>query len=390
MRKFSADYIFPVSSDPITDGVVAVDDDGTIIGLYARDSLLIPEGAVENLKGIIVPGFVNSHCHLELSHLKNKIAKDQTLIPFIKEVIEKRYSVTEDYEAAMRDADTTMTQNGIVAVGDISNTDVSINTKASSTIHYHTYVEVFCFNPEKVTETLNKGIELKRKFEPLPVSIVPHAPYSVCKDLFKKIFALENTEENFLSIHNQESDEENKFYCDKSGDFVEFYKDLKYDIEFFKPQASSSIQSIVPLMRDRQRIMLVHNTYTSQKDLYFVRRFNKDITWCFCPNANFFIERRLPKIDMFLKNDFNITLGTDSLASNDELCILSELKAVHAHDPGLSFTKTIAWATLNGARFLSIDDRFGSIEKGKRPGLNLISDTIGLELSKKSSVKKLI
>jgi cytosine/adenosine deaminase-related metal-dependent hydrolase len=97
----------------------------------------------------------------------------------------------------------------------------------------------------------------------------------------------------------------------------------------------------------------------------------------------------LPKVEMFLLDDLNITLGTDSLASNDELSVLSELKTLHANFPALTLTKTIAWATLNGAKFLGIDDRFGSIEKGKKPGLNLITNVERLELTTNSKVKKI-
>ncbi len=76
-----------------------------------------------------------------------------------------------------------------------------------------------------------------------------------------------------------------------------------------------------------------------------------------------------------------ITLGTDSLASNDRLCILSELKTLHQHFPELLFSETIKWATLNGALFLGIAGKYGSLEIGKAPGLNLLTDTDGLTIT---------
>jgi cytosine/adenosine deaminase-related metal-dependent hydrolase len=136
--------------------------------------------------------------------------------------------------------------------------------------------------------------------------------------------------------------------------------------------------------------MLVHNTYTSLKDIYFILRSGRAVTWCFCPNANLYIENRLPKIEMFQYHDFNITLGTDSLASNKNLCILSELKTLHSNFSSLALTDTIKWATINGAKFLGIDDKFGSIEKGKKPGLNLITNVNGLKLTPESEVQKLV
>ena len=390
LRHFSADYIIPATGEPVKDGIVSVDSRGEIVHLHDNESARLITDPVERHEGIIVPGFINSHCHLELSHLLHQIPEGKGLIPFISSVITQRHQDENLVLDAMERADKAMHENGIVAVGDISNTNLTKNVKQKSPIYYHTFVELVGFDPKKADEVFNRGLELRKEFAPLPASLTPHAPYSVSKDLFRLLRRYCDGNENLLCIHNQESDDENKLYRYKSGGFIEFYKNLKLDIGFFKAQARNSVQSIVPLFSKRQRILLVHNTYTSSKDIYFVRRFNRDIHWCFCPNANLYIESKLPKIEMFLFHDFNITMGTDSLASNDKLCILSELKTIHEHFPSLPLTQTIKWATLNGAKFLGIDTDFGSIEKGKTPGLNLITDTKGLELTTRSGVKKLI
>ena len=389
--NYTADYILPVSSDPVKNGIVAVDEHGLINGIYEKDSPELKDKPVIALEGVIVPGFINSHCHLELSHLHQKIGKHLGLIPFIKDVISQRGLIDPDLHAeVMKHADKTMFENGIVAVGDISNTEASAKIKKKSSIYYHTYIELLGIDPNKAPEILRSGLSLKEKFSSMPASIVPHAPYSVSKALFKEIINLSKGAENKLCIHNQESDEENTFFRYKTGKFVEFYADLNLDIGYFKPQAKNSLQSFTLLLPKDKEIMLVHNTYTSLKDIYFMRRSDRNITWCFCPNANLYIENRLPKIDMFLLDGFNITLGTDSLASNDELSILSELKTLQSYFPELPFNETLKWATLNGARFLAIEGRFGSIEKGKKPGLNLISNMEGLKLTSKSKVQKII
>jgi len=388
-KYFSADYILPVSGPPVKKGIVAVDSTGEIVNIYS-DVNGIPGGnEVERFDGIIVPGFINTHCHLELSGLYKKIPQKLGLIPFIKEVIASR-KTTKDSEAAMLDADTQMYENGIVAVADVANSISSKEVKLKSKIYYHTFIELICFEPEKAKDVFRDGGELMEKFAPLKSSLVPHAPYSVCKELFRFISKFCGHSGELLTIHNQETEEENKLYRYKTGGFIDFYKDINLNIDFFKPQARNSLQSFIPLLPDKQKVMLVHNIYTSMKDIYFIRRSGRDVSWCFCPNANLYIEDRLPKVEMFLFSDFNITLGTDSLASNDKLCILSELKTLHEYFPMLNLTETIAWATLNGAKFLRVDDKFGSIEKGKKPGLNLITNVQGLNLTPESKVKKLI
>jgi cytosine/adenosine deaminase-related metal-dependent hydrolase len=390
IRHVSAEFIIPVYGEPLKNGIVSINDTGEIINVYNSElGGVIPE-PIEHYKGIIVPGFVNAHCHLELSHMAGKITPKQGLIPFLTKVIKRRSSEESLILHAMHDADNTMRENGIVAVGDISNNILSKNIKEASTLHYHTFVEFLGFDPRLAGSVYKKALELLRDFSPLPASLAPHAPYSVSKELLKLFQKNTEGHSELTTMHNQESDDENQLYRYKTGKFLDFYKNLNLNIDFFKPQARNSIQSVIPLFTSRQRILLVHNTYTSLKDVYFANRFNRDIHWCFCPNANLFIEGRLPKIEMFQFHDFNITVGTDSLASNDKLCILSELKVIKEHFPSLSLTETIRWATINGARFLGIDHKYGSIEQGKTPGLNLITNTDGIELTARSEVRKLI
>ena len=283
-----------------------------------------------------------------------------------------------------------MFENGIVAVGDISNQSTSKQIKQKSRIYYHTFVELLGFDPEKAEAEFNRALELKSEFAPMPVSIAPHAPYSVSAELFGLLREYSERHENLTTMHNQESQAEADLFMDKSGGFPDFYKMLNLDLEFFKPQFKNSIQFLLPLFSDKQKFLLVHNTYTSRNDLDSAAASGKDIHWCFCPNANLYIESRLPDIDLFLSMDTKITLGTDSLASNDKLCILAELKTIKEYFPKLPFSQTIRWATLNGAVFLGIADRYGSIEKGKTPGLNLFSDVICSVLTAQSGLSRLI
>lgn len=389
-KYFTADYILPVSSKPVPQGIVAVNDQGEIMGVYPKDSAELKDQSIEKLKGIITPGFVNTHTHLELAHLRGQVPEKQGLIDFIKSVLGLRQFNETEINEAMKAADREMYENGIVAVGDISNKIDSKAVKESSKLYYHTFIELIGINPEMAKDVFQKGLELKESFGPLSNSLTPHAPYSVSKELLREIYKYCKRHDNLISIHNQETEEENKLFRYRTGKFLELYEYLNQDITFFKPQARNSLQTFTPSFPENQRILLVHNTYTSLKDLYFVKRFNRDVYWCFCPKANLYIENRLPKVDLFLPQNFHITLGTDSYASNDKLCILSEMKVLHQYFPKLQLSETIKWATLNGAKYLGIDKTFGTLEKGKKPGLNLITYTENLNLTSNSGIKKLI
>lgn len=387
---YSADYVLPVTGGALKNGVVEVTDQDMVCAVYASDSPSLAGQPIKRHSGIITPGFINSHCHLELSHLAGVIPKLTGLVPFLQRVIALRTADHQQIHDAMEHTDQQLYDRGVVAVGDHANTALSAAVKAQSKIHYHTFVEVIGFETELASQKIAEATTIVSQFPENKVSITGHAPYSVSKDLFKQISEIAVRQKVPLSIHNQESEEENRLFRYKNGRFLDFYAALGRDITDFKAQARNSIQTLMPYLSPENSVMLVHNTYTSTKDIFFVERQGRKVTWCFCPNANLYIEGNLPKVSNFTQYRHNVTLGTDSLASNDKLCILSELKTIHTHFPGLPLTETIKWATINGARLLNIDETYGSLEPGKTPGLNLLTNTDGLTLTRETDIVRLI
>lgn len=381
MRYYSAEYVIPVTSYPIKNGVVAVNDDGMICGLYDVSSA--PKDVkIERLQGVLIPGFINTHCHLELSHMKNLIPSETGLPKFIESVINNRQQQDQDHIVikAMVEADSFMYTKGIQAVGDHVNTSISASVKSKSKIQYHTFVEIIGFNDTDASVKIDTAKEIEFYFDSDKVSITPHAPYSCSKTIFRSL-KKSVTETNIFSIHNQESEEENKFFRYKTGDFVDLYNKIGIDLSTFKAQARNSIQSYFSYLPIPNPVILVHNTFTSLKDLDFVQRMGRNVYFCMCPNANLYIEGVLPKINILAEHIDTITIGTDSLASNHTLSILDELKVIHKYYPELDFLDTIKWATINGAKALGLDSKLGSIEVGKYPGLVLLKDMHVLKIT---------
>jgi len=184
MKSYRADYVFPVNADPIKNGVVTVDNYGKIISVNTSG---YPGVGIETLKGVLCPGFINTHCHLELSHLKGKTPQGTGLVDFIIAVQKLRNAGLDEVSEAAREADQEMYDNGIVAVGDISNSAHSIPVKTASKLYYHTFIELFSFLPDRAAETFDRALKLMKQFEPMPASVAPHAPYSVSKELFRLI-----------------------------------------------------------------------------------------------------------------------------------------------------------------------------------------------------------
>lgn len=396
VRAISADYIFPIVTDPIKNGIIILDDDGTILDLISPgNSDNFPGEDVEHYEGIICPGFINTHCHLELSHLKGKLPEKKGLDEFIKEIEVTRKADELEIAGAILKAEDEMLANGIVAVGDISNGNLSFAQKAKQRLRYHTFIEVFAFAPERADKAYNKALLLLRDYLLLnqnapSVSITPHAPYSASEKLLQKISNFAKKDNSILSIHNQESEEENLFYEKKEGKILKRLEHFGIDTSAWIPTGKSALQSILKYLPNSRKILLVHNTYTSEEDIQWAQHYSNNIYWCFCPNANLYIENTLPAIKEFIKEDVKITIGTDSLASNWSLSVLDELKTISNHYPEIALNTLLTWATRNGAEFLGFNKELGTIEKGKLPGLNLIKNTKELTLCKETTVERLV
>ena len=391
-RKFKADYIFDGNEFLDKSYVLIINENGVVENIIDEKDA---GDDIEVYNGIISPGFINCHCHLELSHLKNVVERGTGLVEFLIKVISNRSAVKEEVETAMFNADKEMYENGIVAVGDISNSTDSIKTKQQSKIQYQNFIEVLGFN-EQSDERFQSYITVYNKFCDAGfrkhTSIVPHAPYTVSNSMFNLI-------NNFsagksISIHNQETLAEDELYRTKAGEFLKLYQFLNINIDFFKPYNKSSLQSYLSLLNKAKQILLIHNTFTKQEDINFSikqsKKANQTIFWCLCVNANLYIENRLPPVGLFQKNDCNMVLGTDSYSSNHSLNILDEIKALQQYCPTIELKDLLTWATLNGAKALNMETTFGSFEKGKKPGVNLINDISNNNLSETSTVKQLL
>ncbi len=370
--------------------VLIADSRGVILDLVPESEA--GEG-VQKYPGILAPGFVNAHCHLELSHLKGLIEEKTGLVDFVCSVVATRHFEPEKIREAMTDAQHQMEASGIVAVGDICNNLLSQSVKSEGTIRYHNFVEVSGWNPAVAGMRFDKSREFYETFknQGFSTSMVPHAPYSVSRELWGKIAPYFS--QSVVSIHNQETPDEDAFFLQGTGSLANLYEKMGIDNSFFTPPGVSSLPSYFPYFSRAASIILVHNTFMGAPDLaYLEQTVEKDqrVSLCVCMRANLYIEDRVPDLDLLSRSPFNMVVGTDSLSSNYELDILAELKTIQAHFPQISLEKLLGWATLNGARALQMEGGLGSFERGKRPGVVLIENTEEGRLTSRSVSKKIL
>ena len=400
MRKLTADIVFPVSASPISNGVVVVDEEGKILAIEGRENH--DPTSLETHRGAIVPGFVNAHCHLELSHMKGVAPTGTGLLPFLKTVVNHRNVPQEQIDEAIEKGDREMWEAGIVAVGDICNKADTAAVKSRSPIRYYSFVEMFDFlSDERAQQTFDGYYEIFAKQSDENgnrKSCVPHAPYTVSKKLFSLINEA-NRPSSTVSIHNQETLHEDQFFRDKTGDFKEFYHSFGIPLDDFAPTGRPSIYYALENMAPQHRTLFVHNTETLPEEIQAAKAWASQsaihnpqsaIFWCTCPNANLYIENRLPNYQYFIDNQAVVCIGTDSLTSNWQLSILEEMKAIARFQSYVGFETLLRWATLNGALALGFEEDFGSIEVGKTPGLLLLDIGENLVLEQNTKVKRLV
>lgn len=375
MRILKADYIFPINGDPIPNGYLFIEDDGTIIHTTSI-APITDQFEIESYEGVLCPGFVNTHCHLELSHLKDKLEEHTGLPNFIRDVQKHRNVEKAIVLEAIKSADEIMQKEGIVAVGDISNGSDTFECKSKSPIKYHTFLEVFGSDPQDSDHHFIRAQDLQKQLEKhqLSSSIVPHAPYSVSEKLFKKLGEHCYVDESPICIHNQETSSENTMFSEGSGALLEQLKQFSPLYKNWKGTGQRSLMSRLVLLPRCNKIALVHNTFSNEDDIDKALKYHDYLWWCTCPNANLYIENRLPNYTLWREKNLRICIGTDSLASNHNLSIIEELKSIQKHQPEISLNELLLWASYNGAALLGYDKSLGSFDTGKKPGINLIKN----------------
>lgn len=393
MRRIIADLIFPVASSPVEKGMILMDDRETILSVLIPGEEGYDASLAEYFPGWIVPGWVNAHCHLELSHLRNRIPENEGLDDFIENITSQRGLSDGDLHLAMKKADAEMAATGIVLVGDISNGSGSFSVKAESSINYFTFIERFGLATDKADAAYYSGKQVEKVLHALNRNLAgnlsPHAPYSVSKKLLRYIIDDLLKSGGLLSIHNQESAGEEEFFLKGTGKMAERLKKMGLIQQEWTPPGFSSMRWLLEQIPCSLRTLLVHNTFTREEDLADPE--GKDIWFCLCPHANLYIENQLPDIDLLRKHTERIVLGTDSLASNHQLDILQEIKTISFAYPDIPVSELFRWGTLSGATFFRKENLLGSIEPGKKPGLVRIKnvDTPNQKLLPESSGEKI-
>ncbi len=338
-----------------------------------------PQQKIDLSFDLVVPQFANVHCHTELSYAHNLIPKHIGINAFIT-ALEKLKTTIDDTQQlnAIPNALKQIKNSGTVALGDICNTNKSIVAKKNSLLYIHNFIETYGFSANRAESqmAIAKSILSEFAINQLKGNIVPHAPYSVSKELAHLINDTLN--QNFVcTIHMQESIAENDFFINGKGLTYDRIKSYGIDLSNWKSANKTSLAYYLPFLPINIPTILVHNTFTTIDDVELAVQNNSKLNWCLCPNANKYIENTLPNIPMLMSKKIPICIGTDSLASNDSLNIWNEIATIHGHYSSILFEDLVHWATYNGYQALQLPVGFNKFTVGNQlylNGINLSSE----------------
>ena len=380
------------ASGPIRSGFVETEDDGTVIRTGPVED---PSKEAVFYDGALVPGFVNAHCHVELSYMKGLFRKGTGMAGFIDQINALRDTQSPSEKLrALREAMDSMWAQGVDAMADISNCADSFAVKAAHPLYTRTFLEVFGTEPEDCPAVMASVTALAGKARSfgLDAAPTPHACYTMSPELVQAASAA-GLSSGFLSYHSEESPEEDEMIRFGRGKMWDNRKAARMStppvtggssLSYFLNQLEKAVALPV-----EGHVLLVHECCMDAAGARAAQAALKHPFVALCPLSNLFIHNALPPVEMMRREGLTLCVGTDSLSSNDELDMVRELYCLQEHFPDVPLEELLEWACRNGARFLGKEDVLGSFAPGSKAGVVLIDHLQDGRLTAESHSRRL-
>ncbi len=356
-----AQWVVPVSSSPIHQGAVQIKE-GHIewVGSQTEIQKNKDKEVLDLGRSILLPGLVNAHAHLEHARLEEKMPEGFGFAEWAKQM-------GGESPPLHHNTITSLLRGGTTTLADHQNPEApSPKTPFRRIIFW----EVLGSNLERARQSFEKAKERCRKEGGF---VSPHSLYGVHSEILDVI-----AKPNLFSIHLLESSDENEFFRNQSGPLMELVRERggKPFLEMSPVKwlaQNVGAQSHGDFFRSHAAPLLVHCNYLTDDEIDLVKEMGAGIVHC--PGSHqFFGHQRFP-LEKILQKGIPVALGTDSLASNEDLSMLREIRLLR-NPPSPPFVKgglggfeILKMATLNGARLLNRENDIGTLEAGKKADL---------------------
>ncbi len=369
-------WIVPITSKPIQKGAVVIDSN-RIIDYGPVDNMFKKHRSIRKDLGnsILMPALTNAHTHLELSFLHKRMKRAKGFVDWARLLVQAKEQVIEEEIAEhIEKAIQYMHQSGISLIGEVSNSLVTTRLLAKSPLRGIIFYEIFGLKKESAlrhfTQALQGRLEFKKEFRKsknFRFSISPHSPQTVSPTLFEMIRRIQKKEKFIVSVHLSESPDEEKLIKTGEGRLKDYLEERNFWDSEWKTPGLSAVQYLDKLRFLSSKTLAVHCVQVDSLDIEIMKR--RKVTVIICPRSNKNLKVGIPPLKKLLKAGIRVALGTDSLASNDDLNIFNEMMFVKREFPELDNEDVLKMATIDGAEAIGLGKYFGSIEKGKVPDL---------------------
>jgi 5-methylthioadenosine/S-adenosylhomocysteine deaminase len=387
MKILSADFVLPISAEPLIDGAIAIDKTKIVaVGTKSELAEKFPDAGFENFgEAVIMPGLINCHSHLEITAMRG----------FLDDVEEDFYSwlmkLTTTRADKLNDTDIEIAATfgalegaraGVTCFGDIGRFGkAGFKALKANGLRGILFQETE-FSP-KNEEAENDFAKLRDKFlelketetELVKVGISPHAPYTVSRNLFEKITDYAIAENVKITVHAAESNQERDFFQTGEGFFAGVYE--KLNLEWKAPQISP-VEYLAEIGVLRAKPLLAHCVKVSDRDIELIAETDSSIAHCAKSNAKF--GHGIAPFEKFFAKKIRVGFGSDSVASNNTCDILEEARFATLFARNLESRKRffnakeiIETATFGAARALGLEREIGTLEAGKQADLIVVS-----------------
>lgn len=384
MRAVHADALVTGDAGTVRDGAVVVDAGGTFVEVGPASGVLPRHAgvAVERVHGVVLPGLVNAHTHLELSALRGRVPGGAGFVPWVEQMVGARAELSPEQDLqAIEGAVQELDASGTVAVGEVTNTLAAVPALARRGIVGCVFHEVFGVEKEPLerrVESLGRVIEEQVGSWPsqdLSYSPAVHTLYTTHPDVVRRLLDDARARGLRTSVHLAEHAAERRFLERGDGPIPAWYEArLKLRRDLLEWPGQSPIAFADALGALAPHVLAVHLTDARPDELELVAARGGPVV--FCPRSNLYIETRLPPLLAARTAGLLPALGTDSLASNASLDVLAEARALGDRFPTVPAAELVRMATWEGARALGRPD-IGRIARGARAGLVAIDGPCG-------------
>lgn len=356
MHHYTANYVL-TEWGLLPDVLLSVEGDGKIAkveywaGEWPKDTLVFD--------GVICPGFVNAHCHLELSAMVGMLPRGAGMKAFVHMMLSRREGFSPEHERfAAAHALKAAAESGTALLADVANTDAAYPLyDEGGGVEVVGFREALGLNPDAAESIFDRASAEIRDH------LTAHALYSLSDELWN--LWRQKKPPGPVSLHLLESPEERDFF-DGGDDLNNFF--LSLGLKPIPPDAARLFERLAQLPT-HEPTLFVHLAHARKIEIDFILQNFSRPYFCFCPRSNLYIHGTLPDFSIFDFDSGRVCIGTDSLASNDDLSMVEELKTIQQAAENVSLESLLYCATRNGADFLGLGSRYGTLRAGAAPGL---------------------